>query len=76
MKKKVFGAVALIAIAVAAGRNYQQSQQESELSDLTLVNVEALASGEITTPTNCPGGLVLCAWITGAPGGSVTYYEK
>lgn len=76
MKKKVFGAVALIAIAVAAGWNYQQSQQESELSDLTLVNVEALASGEITTPTNCPGGLVLCAWITGAPGGSVTYYEK
>ena len=76
MKKKVFGAVALIAIAVAAGWNYQQSQQESELSDLTLANVEALASGEITTPTNCPGGLVLCAWITGAPGGSVTYYEK
>lgn len=53
MKKKVFGAVALIAIAVAAGWNYQQSQQESELSDLTLANVEALASGE---SSDCPNG--------------------
>ena len=53
MKKKVFGAVALIAIAVAAGRNYQQSQQESEISDLTLANVEALASGE---SSDCPNG--------------------
>lgn len=53
MKKKVFGAVALIAIAVAAGWNYQQSQQESEISDLTLANVEALASGE---SSDCPNG--------------------
>lgn len=53
MKKKVFGVVALIAIAVAAGWNYQQSKQESEISDLTLANVEALASGE---SSNCPNG--------------------
>lgn len=54
MKKKVFGAVALIAIAVAAGWNYQQSQQERELSDLTLENIEALASGENGNPCGGP----------------------
>jgi len=31
MKKKIIGAIAFIAIAVAAGWNYQQSKQESEL---------------------------------------------
>lgn len=46
MKKKVFGAVALIAIAVAAGWNVQQSNNKVEMSDLTLENIEALASGE------------------------------
>ena len=76
MKKKIMYAVACVTLAVVAGWNYQQSKQNVELSDLALENVEALASGEVTTPTNCPGGLVLCAWITGAPGGSVTYYEK
>ena len=46
MKKKVMYAVACVALAAVAGWNYQQSQQESELSDLTLENIEALASGE------------------------------
>ena len=50
MKKKFLGAIAFIAIAVAAGWNYQQSQQESELSDLTLDNVEALARNEGSFP--------------------------
>ena len=46
MKKKILYAVACVALAAVAGWNYQQSQKESELSDLTLANVEALASGE------------------------------
>ena len=46
MKKKIFG-VALIAImAVAAGWNFNQSKNETQLSDLALANVEALARGE------------------------------
>lgn len=46
MKKKFLGAIAFIAITVAAGWNVQQSKQNVELSDLALENVEALASGE------------------------------
>lgn len=40
------GAIAFIAIAVAAGWNVQQNQNKTEMSDLTLENIEALASGE------------------------------
>ena len=46
MKKKIMGAIAFIAIAVAAGWNVQQNQNKTEMSDLTLENIEALASGE------------------------------
>lgn len=46
MKKRILGAALLVAIAVAAGWNYQQNKQEVELSDLALDNVEALARGE------------------------------
>lgn len=63
MKKKVFGAVALIAIAVAAGWNYQQNNNKVEMSDLTLENIEALASGEGGGGmTDCPNG---CLTYTG-----------
>ena len=48
MKKRIFGAALLIAIAVAAGWNYQQNKQDVQLSDLALENVEALASCERT----------------------------
>ena len=44
--KKLFGIMALAAIAATAGWNYSQSQDEVELSDLALANVEALASAE------------------------------
>lgn len=47
MKKKVMYAVACVALAAVAGWNYQQ---ESELSDLTLDNVEALARNEGSFP--------------------------
>ena len=34
MKKHIFGAALLVAIAVAAGWNYQQNKQDVQLSDL------------------------------------------
>ena len=46
MKKKIMGAIAFVAIAVAAGWNVQQNNNKVEMSDLTLENIEALASGE------------------------------
>lgn len=46
MKKKIFGAVLITAMAVAAGWNFNQSKNETQLSDLTLANVEALAHEE------------------------------
>ena len=46
MKKKIFGAALIAAMAVAAGWNYQQSKNETQLSDLAKANVEALAQGE------------------------------
>lgn len=55
MKKKIMYAVACVALAVVAGWNYQQNQKDVAMSDLTLENIEALASGE--------GGSVRCALI-------------
>ena len=49
MKKRILGTALLVAIAVAAGWNYQQNINEVELSDLALDNVEALARGESGT---------------------------
>ena len=49
MKKRILGAALLVAIAVAAGWNYQQNKQDVQLSDLALENVEALAQPEKAT---------------------------
>ena len=49
MKKRILGTALLVAIAVAAGWNYQQNKQDVQLSDLALDNVEALARGESGT---------------------------
>ena len=46
MKKKISAVVIIAAIAITAGWNYNQSQNEMSISDLALENVEALASGE------------------------------
>ena len=40
MKKRILGAALLVAIAVAAGWNYNQSRNEVPLSDLALANGE------------------------------------
>lgn len=50
MKKKFIYAVTFVALAAVAGWNYQQSKQESEYN-LTLANIEALASGESGSQT-------------------------
>lgn len=42
-----------VAIAVAAGWNYQQNTNEVELSNLALENVEALADPEIEVGVPC-----------------------
>ena len=45
MKKKIFGAALIAAMAVAAGWNFNKSQNEMELSDLARANIEAVARG-------------------------------
>lgn len=69
MKKKIFGAALIAAMALAAGWNFNQSKNEVNLSDLALANVEALASGE-GGHKNCPGGRHLCVWVN-----QTTYYD-
>ena len=49
MGTKILGVIALVAIAAAAGWNYQQNKNEVQLSDLALENAEALARGESGT---------------------------
>lgn len=46
MKKRILSATIIAAVAIVAGWNYQQSENEMELSDLALANVEALAQSE------------------------------
>ena len=67
MKKKIFGAVLIAAMAVTAGWNFNQSKNEVELSDLALANVEALASGEGSGGSWCCGINGSCGidWSTG-----------
>ena len=49
MGTKILGVIAFVAIAAAAGWNYQQNTSEVQLSDLALENAEALARGESGT---------------------------
>ena len=49
MGTKILGVIAFVAIAAAAGWNYQQNTNEVQLSDLSLENAEALARGESGT---------------------------
>lgn len=53
MKRKILSAALFVAIAVAAGWNFNQSENEMVMSDLALANVEALAGGE---SSDCPNG--------------------
>lgn len=62
MKKKIMYAVACVALAAVAGWNYQQNQKEVAMSDLTLENIEALASGEGSSDCTreCPYSGYMC----------------
>ena len=53
MKKKVFGSIAVLAIAAMAAFNVNIKTQENGLSDVSLANVEALASESL--PNGCSG---------------------
>lgn len=55
MKKKILGITMMAAIALAAGWNFSQNENNVLLSDLALSNVEALAS-EINP--DCPNGCI------------------
>jgi hypothetical protein len=47
MKKRyIFGGISVIAIAVAIGINVNMNSQRDNLSNIVLINVEALSSGE------------------------------
>jgi Tfp pilus assembly protein FimT len=54
MKKKIFGLIAVLAIAAVAAWNVSVnfSSQKNELSDISMANVEALAQ---ENGGNCPG---------------------
>ncbi|GHT74330.1 hypothetical protein AGMMS50262_07070 [Bacteroidia bacterium] len=53
MKKKNFGGIAVLAIAAVAMLNVNFNSQKSELSGISLANVEALASGEEGSGKSC-----------------------
>lgn len=46
MRRKIFGAALIAAMAIIAGWSFNQSKNKMELSVLALANVEALANNE------------------------------
>lgn len=46
MKKRILGTVIITVIALAAGWNFNQNENEVTISELTLDNIEALAQPE------------------------------
>jgi hypothetical protein len=52
MKKKIFGSITILAIAVVTMFNMSLGSKISELSPVSLANVEALAQSE---SNKCPG---------------------
>ena len=72
-KKRIGVALSVIMMALTAGWNVYQSRNEVDLSDLTLENMEALASGETSHCSICQGfelqstkdGCKICVLIGG-----------
>ena len=50
MKKKIFSGVALLTIAVAMAIHVNFGSKYSDISDISLANVEALANTELSIP--------------------------
>ena len=68
MKKKIFSVALVAVIALGAGWNVMQSENEMNLSDLALGKVEALASSEcISQPSGNTG---TCKGDVGSSGNS------
>jgi hypothetical protein len=54
MNKKILYGIAVLAIAAVAAWNVNLNSQSSDLSDISLANVEALADGECTAKAGDP----------------------
>lgn len=67
MRKKILGATFMVAMMAVAGYNVYMSQTKSSMSDLSLVEVEALAQS-----VELPGVTITCS--TGGEG--YCYTEK
>ena len=75
MGKKIIGAIAFAAIAVAAGWNYKHNSQNVEFSNLTLENIEALAHpAEEGIDFGCKSSTIWCYYSNGWKYGE--YYKK
>jgi len=75
--RKLFGIIAIAAVAVAAGWNFNQSKNEANLSNLALMNIQALASGEsggIDCASNYKGAY--CGYFTDTSGNRTNVYYK
>lgn len=69
MKKNIFGAVLIAAMAVATSLIFKQSKNETKLSDLALANVVALARGEDGNGTiYCCGNYGVCMKVIDSQG--------
>ena len=47
--KKIFGIMAIVAVAVAAGWNFSQSQNEENIANLTLASIESVDACEASS---------------------------
>ncbi len=63
--RRLFGIIAIAAVAAVAGWNFSQSQNEVALSDLALTNINALANGEDIDGGELPGIGITCGAVTG-----------
>lgn len=75
MKKNILKMTFIAAVAVASGYiAYGQSQKMETLSDLTMQNVEALASGEVTVGPYYCAAYGYCAIDGAAYDGTKRYF--
>ena len=68
MKKKIFGSLAVFAIAAIATFNVNVNTQDNGLSDVSLDNVEALAQEAVEATITCnqnPGKGAMCWRFSG-----------
>ena len=75
MKKRILGAALLIAIAVTAGWNFNQSKNEVVLSELALANIEAIAQGELQSGVDADTKDCYREWVGGMGGGYVYVWK-